>query len=80
MKRERVEDLGRIYERSRRLELEIEESWGQHVQSKHTEESFREHYSKEDNLAWLHSQLRHLKTELEEISNLSFGDLPDESY
>ncbi len=74
MKRERVEDLGRILEKLLRLHEEIEGTWGRHVQSKHTQEEFLENYTKPDDLLDLHEELRHLKYQLDEIQNLAWGE------
>lgn len=70
MKRERVEDLGRIYEITRQWACEpiFEE-----VTSKHSEDAFIAKYSKEDNMAELFYILRGLEFKLSEIGEIAYG-------
>lgn len=73
MKRERLEDLGRIYEKLRTIDEIFEEL---HLEdSKHNLDSFTERWCRgEDSFPELHSKLRWLMREIGKIHELAQGD------
>lgn len=77
MKRERLEDLGRIAEMIRRILREETDifSFNPLVEcdSKHTIDNFIKKYNNEDMLYELHNWVRHLKEKLEEIDTIAWG-------
>ncbi len=75
MKRERLEDLGRIYQLMY-LILDADFSPLEECTSKHTYDSFLEKYKNNDEkLEDLHDWLRFHREKLEEIYYLAMGDI-----
>ena len=78
MKRERLEDLGRIAELMRKILRDEYDYVGmnplEQCQSKHTIEEFINTYKhNEDKLEDLHNWLRYHKEKLEEIDTIAWG-------
>ncbi len=73
MKKERLEDLGRIYEKLNFLIIDIEQDWGRFCTSKHDYEDFYIAYSL--NMSDLHSSLYALILDLQHIRNIAYGDI-----
>ncbi len=75
-KRERIEDLGRIYARLERL-LYSSGDIEHEVNSKHRWESFVEKYTDQNNMRDLFERLKGLFEELWEIKGIAMGDVDD---
>jgi hypothetical protein len=74
MKRERLEDLGRIFEKLCAI-IEEDQSPMYRCESKHSVDQFVEIYKDEEKLEDLHNWLRFHKEKLEEIYYIARGDL-----
>jgi len=72
MKKERLEDLGRIYERLDALIIAIEQDWGRFCTSKHDYENFAIYFT--NNSHDLHCSLRMIIEDLEDLRNIAYGD------
>ncbi len=73
MKRERLEDLGRIYMIIESI-LDDDDCPYEHYNTKHTLEQFLEKYKDEDKLCELHDWFRWKGEKLREIFYLARGD------
>lgn len=69
MKRERLEDLGRIYEK---LDIILDNDFWDMFQSKHCEEQFME-YEQENSYVTFHN-IRNIKWQLDEIMSIVIGN------
>ena len=72
-KRKRLEDLGIIREKLNRLDDYFSEFFDRY-NSKHAEETFLKDFESEDKRYDLHSNLRSLKYQLDDIIAIAWGD------
>lgn len=77
-KKERIEDLGIIYERLNRIVIDFEE-WFAFYNSKHAYEIFQEHMLDKDcdKLEDLHRKLRYLIENLNEVVYIARGEIEE---
>jgi len=74
MKRERLEDLGRVYER---LEVLLDNDFWDMFDSKHGDERFAEYEKDHSDVTF--TEIRHIRCKLEEIMTILYGEYdPDD--